>query len=805
MSSSPRPANSSPAGNLLWITALAISVIFLIGLDGARMKRVAHVTQAAQSEEPVMDATSATGYAHNKRWLIVPEHHNPTYQWIQETQQMFARGEWRVRHIDYENAPQGREVHTASPYHWWIAALAWSHHLLSGKPLGWCVEQSALWSDPLLHLLLLVSGIFFIAGLFGTKSAIFAALGLTTFYPFSASFLPGVLNDYNLSQVIVFWCVLLAVTGFRDEGRANRWWLLSGLAAGCGLWISATTLWPVLTGISLGGILASVARAWDKAGTRNPIPWRLWGLGAAVASAVGYLVEYYPSGMALRLEVNHPLYALACLGTAELLSCIELWAQRRKFPSDVRTIVGTCVGLLAIAALPCAMSWKQMSLPPDLFAKQLTNEPDGAVATNIASWLTQAGASKLALAATLLPLFLLVPAILVLVRQPKDRSAIPTLGLVLGLTGVTVALAFAELRWWSLAGAMLLLLGLILTNVKSVQALVFGAAGLASFCGLIQLVHAYHSVDKDASTHHEVEQIYERKLAHWIADHAGPEGALVLAPPFRTPSFTFYGSLRGLGTQNWENRDGLGVTLRITNNTEPGVAQMLLNQRGVTHIILPSWDRDLSEVARLSIPDETRSFVYQLENWTVYDWIRPLPFRLPEIGGLTEPVVKVLQVTEGSNRAIAISRVTEYFLEMEHLEQAQLGLTALRQFPSDLGALITIAQVEKARGDEPAFQQAFDSLVANLTAGSGRFLPWNRRINLAVILTLGGRKDLAQPQVERCWKEITATRLQSLTTGELYRLLVLAKSYRLQFSDPELQALTQRLLPPELRERFQSM
>ena len=117
-----------------WIFVLLGALGFLVWAGYVRMQRVDFVTNTDR-EEAVVDATSPTGYAGGKRWLIVPEHNNRSYQWIAETEQMLARSEWRVRHIDYENAPLGRAVHSASPYRWWLGLVAWCDHTLSGRPL----------------------------------------------------------------------------------------------------------------------------------------------------------------------------------------------------------------------------------------------------------------------------------------------------------------------------------------------------------------------------------------------------------------------------------------------------------------------------------------------------------------------------------------------------------------------------------------------------------------------------------------------------------------------------------------------
>src|ERR1019366_637856 len=138
-----------------WILAPACALAFVVWTGGVRLQRVEFVSNIARGDARI-DPGSPTGYADGKRWLIVPEHNNPTYQWIEETQLMLARGDWRVRSADYENAPFGRDVHSASPYRWWLVLVAWCDHAVSGQPLGLCVERAALFADPLLHVLSLV-------------------------------------------------------------------------------------------------------------------------------------------------------------------------------------------------------------------------------------------------------------------------------------------------------------------------------------------------------------------------------------------------------------------------------------------------------------------------------------------------------------------------------------------------------------------------------------------------------------------------------------------------------------------------
>jgi hypothetical protein len=75
-------------------------------------------------EPPAADRASPTGYALGRRALILPDTGEDGYQWIMQTQAMLAGGGWRIHHVDYDNAPTGRDAHWASPLRWWLAALA---------------------------------------------------------------------------------------------------------------------------------------------------------------------------------------------------------------------------------------------------------------------------------------------------------------------------------------------------------------------------------------------------------------------------------------------------------------------------------------------------------------------------------------------------------------------------------------------------------------------------------------------------------------------------------------------------------
>lgn len=815
-----------------WIFILLCAAGFLAWTNYRRIQRVEYVTNTDRNDA-VADPASPTGYAGGKRWLIVPEHNNRSYQWITETQQMLAQGEWRVRHVDYDNAPFGREVHAASPYRWWLGLIARCNHTFSGQPLGLAAERAALWAEPLLHLLLLVGTVIFVARQFGPLPGALLALGLATLYPFAGGFLPGIPDDHSFGRACALWSILplLAAAGgarrptakpipgedpaanhARAQRRMRRLFFVGGIVGGLGLWINVSDQAPILAGTALGGVLAGwiAARGAKPAEKREPTPWRTWALGGATTCLAAYLIEYFPAHLDLRLQVNHPLYGLAWLGIGELLALMESWSGQGKSYWNRRRLIMLILAIAAVAALPVTSRVYEAPslLSGDPSAARLSWLPNGVTAKSFFAWVGQDGLTA-TVSATALPLLLLVPALWLLARRQTPVVTRVALALALGPVLVALALALAHLAWWNLCDVTLLALVVATASVSpaanppaSRDWRWIGFAGLVFLPGMFLLLPPPGAGEKVEFSRPEVEALVERGLAHWIADHADPGGAVILVPPDRTTSWCFHGGLRGLGSANWENRDGLQATVRIVTATTAESAWELIQRRGVTHIILPSWDSDLDAFARWSFRNPEDAFVSALHHWALPPWLRPLPYKLPANIGFDDQSVAIFKVTDESNRAAALSRLAEYFVESQQPELAASMKQALQLYPTDLGVLVALAQVEKANGNTNGFAKTLETLLASIAAGSDRSLVWDRRVSLAIVLAQSGREDLAREQVRRCLDKINEERIRSLTTGSLFRLQILGKAYGLTISDPQLRARAVQLLPPELRSRL---
>jgi hypothetical protein len=159
-------------------------------------------------------------------------------------------------------------------------------------------------------------------------------------------------------------------------------------------------------------------------------------------------------------------------------------------------------------------------------------------------------------------------------------------------------------------------------------------------------------------------------------------------------------------------------------------------------------------------------------------------------------------VVEDQEDAVALSRITEYFVETGQLDRAALAGQALRRFPADIGALVARAEVELARSDSAAFARTSEQLKTRLRGGADRNLLWDQRVGLAVVFARAKQNELAKEQVRKCLTTADEFQLRALSTGALYRLMVLGRAFGLSFEDSKLQSLAMDLLPPDLRERL---
>ena len=809
-----------PLPRLLWISAPLAAAGFLFWLTTSRLDRIDHITNLVETEA-VVDKTSPTGYAGGLRQLLVPEHNNDSYQWIAQTQQMLARHEWRVRHVEYDNAPAGRAVLTPSPYRWWLGLVALADHWISGRSPGLAVEYTARYAGPCMQVLLLLATATFTAWRFGPTAAGLLSLALVTLFPLGGAFLPGQPDDNSLVLVCTIWSLLLPIAGLlppqlessrQTDSTAAPWFVAGGVAGGIGLWVDVARTIPILAGIALGGLLfAWLTRRATKSGLSGPapLPWRLWALAGALTCLVAHVLEYFPGSWDNAQVRNvHPLYGLAWLGAGEMLARFTSWWQEGIPPWNRRTLAKMIPAMLAIAAVPTVLmlTGNRNLFTTDPAAVRLSDVSGSPVGQNLWSWAVHDGLS-LPFWATCLPL-LLLPVVFGLILR-KGTDTLTRARCALGLGPVLVALGFAcfQLRWWNAfdAGWLLLLVVLASASVKTGSA----ARRWASLVGLmvllvpgaILLTEKGSTTRREAVSENDVAALIERDLAHWLSRQAGPDGANVLAPPNLATSIYFHGGLAALGTPYWENKEGFYASMRIAGASSPDEARAVARARKINYIIVPSWDNFLDEYARLGSDQLDHTLMASLHRWLPPRWLRPVPYHLPKVSGFEDQSVAIFEVVDPQDNATALSYLAEYFAEMEQTDQARAVAYALESsFPADLGAAAARALATQAAGDAPAFGRALKDAETALARGDDQSLPWDRRVSLAIALVEGRRFELAREQARRCLAGVTEPQIRSLTTVSLHRLLVMSRGFGLEIGDPRLRELARQLLPAELRD-----
>jgi hypothetical protein len=449
----------------------------------------------------------------------------------------------------------------------------------------------------------------------------------------------------------------------------------------------------------------------------------------------------------------------------------------------------------------------------DPMATRLTNLAGASVvAKSLAAWLSRDGLSTV-LKAAWLPGLLLVPAVAMALRPKTDTLRRTTLILALGPALVACAYTFRQLHMLNMFdGALLALLAGATASAPGIAAwrpgrwAWSGLAVLVILPGLTQLLPPSAAV-ADTLNEVDIQGLIERDFAHWLAKQAVTPGAVVLAAPNLTASLCYHGGLGGIGTFNWENLDGIKGSIRIAAATEPEEALALVKGRRVAYIVVPSWDMFLDKFAGAGLglaPDTTkgieRSFVGgMLAQTQLPPWIELIPYQLPTAQLGADKWVMVFKVVDDQEPAVSYSRTTEYFIQMNTVDRAQVLAKRLRRYPSSVSALAARANVEIASGDDDAFQSVFKTLLFFLSKGADHDLPWDRRVSLAIALANGNRADLSSEQVQRCLAEIDETRLRSLTTGSLLLFQKLTKDFGYQIQDPRLRKLALELLPPGLR------
>jgi hypothetical protein len=777
---------------LAWLALVMGAAGWIALLNGQRISRIEDVSTQA-SILPV-DAASPTGYARGTRGLLLPPGGASGQASIIDVQKMTAAGSWRVARADYDNAPEGRPVHGPVAYRWWLRVVTAVEGRLGAQPAGLAVERAALHADPAVHVVLCLGAGLLVAWRFGAMAGGLLALGIASLFSHAQVFSPGQPAAHGLLLAANLLALILLLSGLQShsERAARLWFGAAGASGGFALWLDAGSQLVVLAALMAGGLATAWlgSRATSDAADRQP-PWRVWAAGGAAVAVVGWLIDARPGGPSGEsLSANHPLLALAWIGAAEFMVRMRRIARGKPVRTDWILLTASVAVLLA------PLFW--LFLRGD-GVKGTDFGPIHPALTDrggLISWFTADGLS-IGLVAALLPALLIAAAARLMSTNASWRPA-----LVLFATSAIVLLLVGcwQLHWWGLVDVMLLGLLVVVTTATP-----GGFAGLAWRTGLglvllPGLVAAWPRITPEQMlAPAEARALIERDLAQWLATRVEP-GTIAFAPPALSASLCYYGGLRVVASPYPGNTDGLALAARIAGTPSADEAQALVQRRGIQYIVLPSWDDSLDRLAMVGSPTPERSLIALLRQWLPPRWLRPVAYQQPVIPGMEKDTLAVFEVVEPQENAAALSRLAEYFVETGRLELAAALSDSLEQsFAGDASAMIARAKVALARGDSRSLARVMPELLPAIADGRDEDLPWERRANLAIVLAQTKHPELARAQVEFCLAEADAERLRSLGPVSLYRLLAMARAYRVEFADPQLWETALKLMPEEFQ------
>lgn len=574
---------------------------------------------------------------------VVPARFADAQMWVRHAIAADEARSLRLRFTTDDNAPQGREVHWALPL---LALVRFAGRIRD-------IEQVIPWFNAplLLGLIVLLSG--WAARQAGAGAGVLVALAMVGHNRFYDAFAPGNVDHHGLLAACVLGLVLGLVfmgAGWwkpnlggtfstllpSDVASARRAAIVSAVFGAIGLWISAASVLPAIAISGAAGLLVTLWLSGSalRDGARfEPGVWRLWGRVGGACSVIFYLVEYAPDHLGLRLEVNHPFWALAWWGGAEIVAALAEAKVDRSIPVRRRLWRRLILPVLAVLVVPVAMvqGGERIFVLRDPFIAELRHFvlegkslPAVAAALGFGAIAYQLGSC-----------LLLIPAIALGWRARGEGTTL--LGFAALVAAAFMALGFWEVRWWSVgSAAQIALLLVIIASTRRRWTWVLVLAVIVFLPAATQrIADVRSSVRRGVVDERDVLQPLYRDIAATLRA-TQPEGDItLLASPNASMGIGYYGNFNTVGTLFWENISGLKAAAAIFSARTDEEAAALVKARGITHIAMISSASFLSEYFRLLHPsakvdDAKTTFGYRLAGKRPgVAWLQPIAYRRP--------------------------------------------------------------------------------------------------------------------------------------------------------------------------------
>lgn len=606
--------------------------------------------------------------------------------WVLHTESFLNQSaSWRVRTTTLDNAPEGREVHWSSCIVWILAILSKIYGSITGHPASQSVAEAAFWVGPftLLFSLLLLG---WLASLrFGHIPTILFLLIFSICPTIYQAFRAGETDHHGLVCTFTAASILSLVAGgsgllYRKKSAysffpssietARSWFLLSGFLGATALWISAASFLPVLAACGIAGLGAFLIR--DRtAATTAPELWRSWAQAGFWGSSFFYLLEYFPSHMDLRLEVNNPLYALAWLGAGDLLARWILFLNGGKpFPKGRMSIFFTGISALFVL-LPLGLikfAPSEFFLVSDRFLLLLHNQfiqefrsfPRAILEGNWIAICTEWFA---------LPFFALFGTAILFRSGGLKGPWLPALLTVACPALFIQALAIWQIRWSVTAQTLWALYALVLLDAAFRSTAVKSVVSLFAICALVTCAPLtlgtfstfFHNSVEEPLPKSVIPTIIARDISHRLLQADPSQLPIVLTGPTTSTELNYYGGIRTLGTLYWENLSGLKTAALIFAAPDENTFSHHIHKAGVNYILVSTWDNfgnayvDLLRQAGYSVPDPGHSYLERLlVGEELPTWLRPLFYPIPEGFDIPEENLRLFAIVPNQTPAQAM-------------------------------------------------------------------------------------------------------------------------------------------------------
>lgn len=598
---------------------------------------------------------------------VIPARYSDAQMWVRHVLAAEENGEARVRFTHADNAPDGREVHWSSAFAWLLRGAARLHGAITGEPPARALEHTLLWFDSALFLAVVVLFSAWTARRAGTGAGLLVPVAMVGHPRFYEGFAPVYVDHHGVITAAVFGLVLGIV--FMGVG----WWMpggtqprllpervvearagaiVSATSGAIGMWVSAASVVPA---IALIGIAAVLVAWWHGSAARRqgpifePTLWRTWGRVGAALSLALYFVEYAPSHFSWRLEANHPVYALAWWGGAELVATLGAWLvargeapdgkrQRERADAPRRPHrVMTVLAVMAVLApvLVILVGGRRVFLVSDPFVGEMRHF--------VAEGISFAAALRIhgfnMVAPELCSTLVLLPAAYLLARR-RDESRL-VLGFATLLAAGLFMMSFAEARWWMTSSATQLALVLVVVAV-AVRQRWCGAWLGVTLAAAIFIVPAVRRVARENGENRrgavaatDLQQPLWRDIAAALRADQPTGDIVLLASPNASAGIGYFGRFSTVGTLYWENVAGLRAAAEIFCAATDDEALRFLQARRITHVAMLPQANFVGEYHRLLHPQRPAAegkmtFGYRLlSGRPPPPWLQPIPYRAP--------------------------------------------------------------------------------------------------------------------------------------------------------------------------------